>query len=330
MTTWQELYRSSSGYGGQPVSNQNQITQTRDQFLAKYANAVDANGRFIPGKANLWFDGEKAADVYDQLIGKQSVQTRYGDPRDGISKEDTFFNPEVNMDWIEDPRSGGGWASMKGAVLPGLAATAAILGGQALLGTGLAGGSAAGGSSAFGGAGSITGANVLGAGDLALTAMPQVTASSLGLTGAQAAGLGAAGSGSSLVNGIKSLNDMTGGNLGAIAGGLLGAAASGDTTTSTNRDPWGPAQGYLKDNLATNANMQKYYQANPFSQEQQSAYQGLLNTNANNQANAPIMQANANSFMQSKRGAMPAMQGLLSGTQAAPIDWSKYANIGKG
>lgn len=119
--------------------------------------------------------------------------------------------------------------------------------------------------------------------------------------------------------------------LGQLAGAGLGALASKDaqTTASSSKDPWGPAQSYLKDNLATNAAMQEHYRANPFSTEQKTAYQGLLNTQANNNANVPLLLANAGNFGQSSRGKMPAMQGLLSGTQAAPIDWAQYANIGR-
>ena len=74
--------------------------------------------------------------------------------------------------------------------------------------------------------------------------------------------------------------------------------------------------------------MQAYYRANPFSTEQKNAYQGLLDTNANAKANVAGLLSNANAFQQSKRGVMPAMTGLLSGTKADPIDWAKYTNIG--
>lgn len=118
---------------------------------------------------------------------------------------------------------------------------------------------------------------------------------------------------------------------GTVASALGGAAASGDTTTSnsSNRDPWGPAQPYLLDNLKTNANAQEFYRANPFSDLQKQQYQTLFNSLANSQANMPGLLANATNFGQSSRGRMPAMQGLISGTQGAPIDWSQYANIGR-
>ena len=116
--------------------------------------------------------------------------------------------------------------------------------------------------------------------------------------------------------------------VGLLAGALAGGMAGGDTTTSSSRDPWGPAQPYLLDNLKTNAAMQKYYQANPFSNEQKQAYQGQADVYANNQANAGNFNQIANSFMQSNRGLMGQMPTLTQGTKAAPIDWSKYANIG--
>jgi hypothetical protein len=133
-----------------------------------------------------------------------------------------------------------------------------------------------------------------------------------------------------VTSGISAINDLTGGNLGAIVGGLAGAAASGDTTTSAQKDPWGPAQSYLKDNLAQNKRMQDYYSANPFSQEQKTAYQGLLNTNANGLSNGGNYNQIANNFMGSNRGLMGQMPTLNTGVNAPNVDWTKYANIGKG
>ena len=116
--------------------------------------------------------------------------------------------------------------------------------------------------------------------------------------------------------------------LGMALGGLLGAASGGDTTTSAQKDPWAPAQPYLKANLMQNALMQDHYSKNPFTDEQKSAYQGAANTLANNQANGPAMQGMANSFMNSKGGNFTGMPSFTSGTTAAPIDWTKYSNIG--
>lgn len=119
--------------------------------------------------------------------------------------------------------------------------------------------------------------------------------------------------------------------LAKLGGAAIGALSSKDSTTSnsSSRDPWAPAQPYLLDNLKTNSAMQEHYRQNPFSDLQKQQYQGLFNSLANSQANVPGLLANASSFGQSRRGQMPAMQGLLSGTQAAPIDWTQYANIGR-
>lgn len=164
------------------------------------------------------------------------------------------------------------------------------------------------------------------------------TGGSAGIGSGTALGGGGASAGSGGLGGIwdKATNYISDpSNLMKIGGTILGAgagaAASGDKTTSTssNRDPWGPAQPYLLDNLKTNANAQEFYRANPFSDLQKQQYQTLFNSLANSQANIPGLLANASNFGQSSRGRMPAMQGLISGTQGAPIDWSQYANIGR-
>ena len=70
--------------------------------------------------------------------------------------------------------------------------------------------------------------------------------------------------------------------LGAVAGpligGLLGGAGGGSSqggTQTMNKDPWLPAQDWMKSNLATGQNLQNYYQKNPFNQQQQAAYGNL-------------------------------------------------------
>ena len=116
--------------------------------------------------------------------------------------------------------------------------------------------------------------------------------------------------------------------LAKLAMGALGAAASGDTKTSQSKDPWGPAQPYLLQNLAQNQAMSDYYNKNPFSQEQKNAYQGLLNTVANSQAAGNGLLSMAQNFGQSRRGVMPQF-GPLGSAQAPAINWSQYQNIGR-
>lgn len=115
-----------------------------------------------------------------------------------------------------------------------------------------------------------------------------------------------------------------------LAGAALGAAASGDTKTSatSSKDPWAPAQPYLLQNLAQNQAMSDHYNANPFSQEQQNAYQGLLSTVANSQAAGNGLLSMASNFGRSNRGVMPQF-GPLGSAQAPAINWSQYQNIGR-
>ena len=208
-----------------------------------------------------------------------------------------------------------------GAMNPALANSAITLGEPIALGS-----SAGVTPSLIGGSGITLGAPV------ALGSSAGVTPSMIGNAAATGGGLleTIGGALKPIGSAISGLNDFTGGNLGAIVGGLAGAAASKDTTTSASKDPWAPAQPYLKDNLATNAAMQKYYQENPFSQEQKQAYQGLLNTNANGLSNAGNYNQIAQNFMGSKRGLMGQMPTLNQGVTAPQVDWTKYANIGKG
>ena len=377
-----------------PYSLQN--PQSLEEFLAKYSGALDSQGRFIPGKANLNYDDMKAEDVYKQLIG--GAQTW---DADGNSMGTQAPQSEVNADWIEDPRAKG-WigqhptgALIAGTVLGGVganmlgllgaggagAAEAASLGGYGAGGaSGTIGGSYVPSAAAFGGSTPawMTGANAVGAGDLALASMPQVTAASLGagaggalgataameafpqvtITGAKGAASGAFGgaatpawmSGANAVGAgdlakvamPQVTKSMVGGGmvdtatqwlkdnptLAKLGGAALGALAGGDTTISASKDPWKPAQPYLMENLRRNSAMQDFYAKDPFSSEQKTAYQGLLNTLQNNQSNAGNMAGMANSFMGSNRGLLSGMPQFTQGTKAAPVDWSRYQNIG--
>lgn len=197
---------------------------------------------------------------------------------------------------------------------------------------------------AMGGAGATGGASAMGsaAGNMTLAEqMASYGAGGGGITGGLSTGTvggftGAAGGdlvGSAASKGL--LGDVgswlkENPTLTQLGGAALGALSAKDQNQSstTTKDPWLPAQQYLKDNLATNARMQDFYARNPFSTEQKGAYQGLLNTLANNQANGNVLLGNASKFGQSSRGQVPQMAGLLTGTQAPIIDWAKYANIG--
>lgn len=60
----------------------------------------------------------------------------------------------------------------------------------------------------------------------------------------------------------------------SLIGGLLGGSASGGGSQSqtVNKDPWAPAQDWMKANLASGQNLQNQYMANPFSAYQTNAY----------------------------------------------------------
>ena len=115
-------------------------------------------------------------------------------------------------------------------------------------------------------------------------------------------------------------------NLGAtLVGGLLGAKSSGDKTQTTTdkKEPWAPAQPYLLDNLATNANLQQFYQQNPFNAQQKTSYENIfgdLNNFRNN--TAPGLMNFANNAMtsgyQRPQYERPGMAGY--GSQRAPVE----------
>lgn len=336
---------------------------TRDEFIKKYGTTFVADDK--GGNAASEVAGMDVGNYWDMYLGPNAQQPYdgYGNPtvplwmstagkysnsaqandEDGWTAYD-YVNPHPTSNdlgglgeaWRQVGRPLATMAAMYGGInaLGGLGGAGEALGATA---TPVTGGSVTGTALAPLGAEGITGASFgSGIGGDLLASTP-------GFEGALSGGaLGSAGIGSSLVPAasggglLETFKDAgsflkSNSGLTQLVGAGLGALASGDTETksSSSKDPWAPAQPYLLDNLKTNANMQEYYRQNPFSTEQKTAYQGLLNTLANNQANAPGLLANASAFGQSSRGKMPAMQGLLSGTQAPAIDWNQYANIGR-
>lgn len=96
----------------------------------------------------------------------------------------------------------------------------------------------------------------------------------------------ASGGGGSLLNTIGNAvsNAGTSGALktiGQLAGGIAGALDSKDKTAEQQREPWKPAQDWIKSNMQRGQQLQQQLQANPFTQNQQAGYQnlfGLLNS----------------------------------------------------
>jgi hypothetical protein len=148
-----------------------------------------------------------------------------------------------------------------------------------------------------------------------LSGAPKAVASALGaspvMQGIAGAGAGAAGG---------SVREAGGGDLAqfgaALLGGVAGAMDGGDKTQSTNRDPWAPAQDFLKQQIGQGQQLSQQYQAQPFSGAQKAGYNnmaGLLDL-VNNNAGGLLsgFQANASGANQFSRA--DPRRGLLGST----------------
>ncbi len=112
-----------------------------------------------------------------------------------------------------------------------------------------------------------TGVNSMRAGEIANYA----TNGSLPASAATAAGTG---------GGFDPSNLLSAKNAAGLLGAVAGAAGAKDQTQTTSRDPWAPAQPFLKGLLDQGQALQKQYTDTPFSDTQKMAYgnqAGLLN-----------------------------------------------------
>lgn len=83
-----------------------------------------------------------------------------------------------------------------------------------------------------------------------------------------------------------------------LAGALLGGGSSGGGTQTASKEPWGPAQPWLQNQITTGQNLQNYYQAHPLNSMQQQGYQNLAGSLDNWNSNvAPALQSVANRLM---------------------------------
>lgn len=86
-----------------------------------------------------------------------------------------------------------------------------------------------------------------------------------------------------------------------LGGAALGAASSQDQeqTTTTKNEPWGPAQDWIKSNIASGQALQQKYTDQPFSPGQQTAYGNLYGLlNSYNTEMLPGLLGNANAMSQ--------------------------------
>jgi hypothetical protein len=124
-----------------------------------------------------------------------------------------------------------------------------------------------------------------------------------GIPAWDAAGAGLAGGGSALTgaatSGLGSVLSGIDPTLLQLGGAALGALSSGDQEQKQTgtREPWGPAQDWIKSNITRGQELQKRYEQTPFSPQQATAYQNLYGTiNAANQM-APGLLGNFNQQM---------------------------------
>ena len=195
--------------------------------------------------------------------------------------------------------SGGGSLGYNAAAyesaLPGMTAGGTV--GSEAAAAAAAGGGAAAGSG--GASGSLYGQTVA-EGGLPGSAGTGYTVAPGG--GAQALTGALAGSASGgLLNSIASTLGVNPNTVAQLGGAALGALAGSQTSTQTaSRDPWAPAQQWLKDNITSGQALQKQYADHPFNQQQMTAYQNQANNADNFRSNiAPGLMNFANGMMNS-------------------------------
>ena len=193
-----------------------------------------------------------------------------------------------------------------GAALSGLGGGAAASSGGALDGLLAADAASSGMAGAYGSAmGGMVGSGAA-AGAGALDSLLGQDASTAAMQSAYGTGTGAATGASSmnLLDFIPSgVKDVTGflkdnaGLLGAI-GGAIGSNQDQTQSTTASKEPWSAAAPWMKSNLATGQELQKWYQSNPFNAQQMGAYQNLFNGVDNfNQSTMPALTDFANRGM---------------------------------
>lgn len=317
------------------------------QILAANGQSV---GGYQAGRGNAIWDPNKSADQQDPNAFEKVI---YGN----TSKDGWTTN---NWDtWNTDGtyRGSGSGDSDALSTLKFLATAAAgYFGGNALAGAGGAGGAAAGeaaGSSALdallagGGygadAGTLVGGSALTSGGTSAlgTTLGDVGIMSAAggggfggaLGGAMGGGSGAAaGGGSASSGGGSSLSNMakaasgSGLNAGSLLGAIAGAADGGDKQQTSSRDPWAPAQPFLKQQLDQGQALATQYQQQPFSASQQTAYGnlgGLLDT-INKNAGGLLGGFNANATGANNYDRSNPRRQLTGGMGLGQMDLSSY------
>jgi len=177
--------------------------------------------------------------------------------------------------------------------------TAPLTFGEAALAAG--GGAAAAGGGGGGGGGLLSGGGISGGSGLSAESLASLSTPVANVPSGAGLGGGAAGLGSIEMPSISNTGNLSkvpatiGGDMNWLDWGKLGLQALGayqgyqdgkDQQQTQTRDPWGPAQPYILEALQQGQKLNQQYQAQPFSPQQQTAYNNLgsllnlANTNA--------------------------------------------------
>lgn len=306
------------------------------QILAANGQSV---GGYQAGRGNAIWDPNKSADQQDPNAFERVI---YGNTsKDGwtTNKWDT---------WNQDGsyRGSGSGDSDALSTLKFLATAAAgYFGGNALANsmapaatTAAAGGSGAGtmANGAFLGEGMASGIgawdaaavnSALGSGQLGTAAsyLGQNAANgTLGSTLGNMVGGGSAASNAAQA-GAKAAG--SGLNAGSLLGAVAGALDGGDKQQTSSRDPWAPAQPFLKQQLDQGQALATQYQQQPFSAAQQTAYGnlgGLLDT-INKNAGGLLGGFNAAASGANNYDRSTPRRQLTGGQALGQMDLSAYA-----
>lgn len=303
MTQEQAIAALRAAYGGvDPASLYDapaSLLQEYDPYSGEFAGGAPLQARYLTPQFDPSYDG----GVYGSYYGVYGPDNQLRDVRFAKgSRSDGFIadNLETIGPMVVLGAAALGGGLLGGGTLAGGSADTALMGGAAGDTLGAAGAESllsqapladalvSGGlpsSVAGGGLGAGVGAGANGVAG-AMAAAPTI---GYGNALAQAAG----GAGAAL---------SSGSSLAQLAGAALGAASSGRAqggTQTTSRDPWGPAQDWLRQQLATGQALQGYYQREPFNQVQQTAYQNTLgDIDQFRQQAAPGLMGLANNLMQ--------------------------------
>jgi hypothetical protein len=115
-TPW-DAWSPNSTVGGNRI-------QTKEEFLAKYANGIDANGNFKGPQFGIRYDleGQNAGNVYDNEIGGRTIQQWKSNGDEGSSWVDVFMPQKTSVDagWRPGPDNGGGFFGGLGRAVKGM------------------------------------------------------------------------------------------------------------------------------------------------------------------------------------------------------------------